>query len=88
MSYSFTAVINSENGLHARSAALLLNTVKKYNVNGFIKYKENNVNIKHLVDIIALSIKHGSEIEIIIEGDNENICAMEIKKIIENNFEV
>ncbi len=88
MSYIFTSIINNENGLHARSAALLLNTIKKHNVEGFIKYKNNTVNLKHLVDVISLSIQYGAEIEIILNGENESLCGREIAKIIENNFEV
>lgn len=88
MSYSFTTIINNKDGVHARSAAMLLNIVKKYNVEAYLVYKDSKVNLMHLMEIIALSISYGSEITVIVDGNQEDICGKEIKNVIDNNFEV
>lgn len=77
--------VTNGDGIHARTAAMLLNVINKYKVQADIKYKDEKVNLKHLIDVIALSINFGSEVEIIIDGDEASLCINELSSVIENN---
>lgn len=82
------AVITSNEGIHARTTVVLLNIINKYKVEAFIKYNEQMVNFKHLVEVIALAIGHDAEFEIIITGEKHAECAEELATFIKNNLGV
>lgn len=86
MSSIIKAIITNNDGIHARTAALLLNIINKYDVEAHITYRENSVNLKHLVDVIALAIGQDAKIEIIIEGKNNVECAAELSQVINNSL--
>lgn len=86
MSYTFDAVIKNELGIHARIAALLAKTVNKYNAEAYILFHGDKVNIKHLIDVISLSITQNSIIEIDVEGKDAAECSKELQHLIENSF--
>ncbi len=80
------AIITNNEGIHARTAAALLRVIKQYNVEVFIKYKDNIVNLKHLIDVIALSISCDAYIELIIEGEDAISCSAELSKVIKSDL--
>lgn len=84
--YKINAVITNNDGIHARTAASLLGVINKYNVEANLKYRDNIVNLKHLIDVIALSIGSESRIEITIEGEDAEVCGAELSQVIENNL--
>lgn len=86
MSYTFEAIIKNKLGIHARVAALLVKIINKHNVDAYILYHENKVNMKHLIDVISLSITQNTMIEINVEGENAVECGKELQQLIENNF--
>lgn len=86
MSYTFKAVIKNKLGIHARIASLLMKTVNKYDAEAYILYHGDKVNIKHLIDVISLSITQNSMIEVCIEGKDAVECGEELQQLIENSF--
>ncbi len=86
MSYTFEAVIKNQLGIHARTAALLAKTVSKYDAEAYILFHGDKVNIKHLLDIISLSITQNAVIEINVEGNEAAKCSNELQQLIENGF--
>ena len=86
MSYTFEAVIKHKLVIHARIAALLVNTVIKYDVEASILFHGDKVNIKHLIDVISLSITQNSVVEINVEGKDAAECSEELQQLIENSF--
>ena len=76
------AIVTNNDGIHARTAAMLLNIINKYDVEAHITYRENTVNLKHIIDVIALSIGQDAKIEIIIEGKDSAKCAAELSQVI------
>ncbi len=86
MSYTFEAIIKNKLGIHARVAALLVKIINKHNVDAYILYHGNKVNMKHLIDVISLSITQNTMIEINVEGENAVECGKELQQLIENNF--
>ena len=85
MSYTFEAVIKNKLGIHARIAALLVKTVNKYDAEAYIVFHGDKVNIKHLIDVISLSITQNS-VEINIYGKEAAQCSEELQQLIENSF--
>ena len=86
MSYTFEAVIKNKLGIHARIAALLVKTVNKYDAEAYIVFHGDKVNIKHLIDVISLSITQNSVVEINIYGKEAAQFSEELQQLIENSF--
>lgn len=86
MSYTFEVVIKNKLGIHARIAALLVKTVNKYDAEAYIVFHGDKVNVKHLIDVISLSITQNSVVEINIYGTEAAQCSEELQQLIENSF--
>lgn len=69
-----------------RPAGLFANTLGKYKCDVTIKYNGNDVNAKSLMNIIAVGIKCGSEIEIICDGSDEKEALKEAVSLIESGL--
>lgn len=66
-----TVKIENELGLHARPAALFVRTSSKYKSDIFIEKGNFKVNAKSIMGIMAMGISEGDEIDIIVDGADE-----------------
>ena len=66
-----TFKVNSETGIHARPATLLVQTSSRFNSEIQLQYKDKKVNLKSIMGVMSLGIGHGAEITIITEGSDE-----------------
>ncbi|NLW60440.1 MAG: HPr family phosphocarrier protein [Firmicutes bacterium] len=79
-----TATIKTKTGLHARPAALLVNTVAQYKSEVKIAKNGQEANLKSLLDLLSLGAEQGDRITITVDGTDEDEviaalqrCAME-----------
>ena len=86
MSYIFEAVIKNILGIKASNAAHIVKKVSKYDAEAYILFHGDKVNIKHLIDVISLSITQNSVVEINVEGKDAAECSKELQHLIENSF--
>jgi len=73
-------------GLHARASAKLVNTASRYGSHTQLRKGEQIVNAKSIMGVMMLAASKGSEIELIIEGDDEQQTYDAIKELINNKF--
>ncbi|MGF7060246.1 HPr family phosphocarrier protein [Brassicibacter mesophilus] len=79
--------IKNKIGLHARPAALFVQTCSKYKSDVYIEKDGNRVNAKSIMGIMALGVAHGEEINIIVEGYDERKAIDDIVDLVENRLE-
>lgn len=79
--------ISNKYGLHARPAALLANTAGKFKASIQIAKDGYVVNGKSLMGVMTLAAEPGSEIEIIIEGEDEQEMLQAIEDLFARNFD-
>lgn len=72
--------INVKEGLHARPASQIVQEVKQYSSDVKMVSNGKTANCKSIISLLALGAKAGSEVEIIVEGENE---AAELKSFVE-----
>ncbi len=84
--YTETVILLNELGLHARAAAAFVKIASKYNSE--IKVKKNNsiINGKSITSLIMLMASKGTQIEIIVTGDDAFECINELKDLVNNKF--
>lgn len=80
-------LIQNKLGLHARAAAKLVSLASKYSAKIDIISKEKTVNGKSIMGIMMLAASKGTELEIIVSGDDEQELIAEITQLINNKFD-
>lgn len=68
---STTAVIGSTSGLHARPASLFAQAAAKTGLAVTISKGGKSVNAASVLGVLTLGASQGDEIELTVEGDNE-----------------
>lgn len=78
-----TIKIENELGLHARPAALFVRACSKYKSEVSLKKNDFQVNAKSIMGIMAMGISEGDEVEIIVDGPDEDKAIVDILKVLE-----
>lgn len=78
--------IQSGVGLHARPASMLVQQTQKYDSRISIEYESKFVNAKSIMSVFSLAAGQGSEICIVIEGNDEKKAAEELKEFCHKNI--
>ena len=79
-----TVVIKNETGLHARPAASLVQFVKNYPGEVKIIKDGKEANAKSIFNVMSLGIAKGTEINLVVEGEDEDKFLGELVEFIEN----
>lgn len=68
---SETVTITNDTGLHARPAGALVSYVKQYSNNIYLRKGEKQIDASSVLKVMMLGATKGTEIEVIVEGENE-----------------
>lgn len=67
-------------GLEARPVALLVQIASQYESSIYIEYGDKNINAKSIMGMMSIGLSEGKEINIIIDGKDEQEAMNEIEK--------
>ncbi len=81
-----TIEITNPTGLHARPAALFVQTAGKFTSNIWIKMDHKKVNAKSIMGLISLAVSKGTEITIMADGEDEDLAIKEIVDLVTAGF--
>jgi phosphocarrier protein len=79
--------ISNRAGIHARPAALLVQTTKDFKCNVYFEKGRNRINAKSIMGIITLGAAFGTELNIIAEGEGEEAAVKTLVHLFESKFE-
>ncbi len=80
-------VIKNRAGIHARPAALIVQTAGKFKSKISLQKGSDCINAKSIMGIITLGAGFDTEIKIIAEGEDEAEAAAAIHRLFQNRFE-
>ena len=80
-------VIKNRAGIHARPAALLVQTANNFDSQIYLQKDSEQINGKSIMGIITLGATYKTAINIIAEGKDEKEAVEAIAKLFENKFE-
>ncbi|MBO5341849.1 MAG: HPr family phosphocarrier protein [Lachnospiraceae bacterium] len=83
---SFNYIITDEIGIHARPAGLLVKEAKKYTSKIVLSANGKKAEATKLMAVMGLGVKNGQEVEIIIEGGDEDFAFEGMKLFMEQNL--
>ena len=72
-------------GLHARPASIVASAASKFESNITLSVNDKTADLKSIMNVMALGVKQGSEIEIIAEGSDAEEAIKTIKTSMEEN---
>lgn len=73
-------------GLHARAASKLVNCASQFESEVFIGRNGNRVNAKSIMGVMMLAASKGIELELEVDGNDEQICQQAVVELINNRF--
>jgi phosphocarrier protein len=79
--------IQNRAGIHARPAALLVQTSKDFKCGIFFEKGQDRINAKSIMGIITLGAAYGTEIRIIADGEDEKEAVEAIVHLFDSKFE-
>lgn len=82
----FNYTIQDEVGIHARPAGLLVKEAKKYKSKVMISKEGKTAEATKLMALMGLGAKCGQNVEVMIEGDDEETAYEGIKAFLEANL--
>ena len=83
---TFTYIITDEIEIHARPAGLLVKEAKKYTSKIVLSANGKSAEATKLMAIMGLGVKNGQEVEIAIEGGDEEFAFEGMKLFMEQNL--
>ena len=79
-------VIENETGLHARPATELAKLAMKYKCTINLIVNGKVIDARSPLMIMSAGIKHKTELEILCDGENEDLALDDVKSFLENNI--
>ncbi len=73
-------------GLHARPAALFVQTAKKFQSDIRVKHGDKEANAKSILGVLTLGANQGAVVTIRAEGEDAEEALEAIKKLFDDNF--
>lgn len=78
--------IKHEVGLHARPAALFVQTASKFKSDVTLSYDGKTKNAKSILGVLSMGVGANAEITIQADGEDETEVLQALSELIENNF--
>lgn len=79
--------IKNRAGIHARPAALIVQTANEYQCEIFLEKDNNSINAKSIMGIITLGAGYNTIIKVKTDGSDEDDALKAIVKLFESRFE-
>ena len=79
-------VITNKLGLHARPAALFVQTASRYDADVTLSKDGIDVNGKSIMGVLMLAAERGSEVALKVEGKDEKAVYEALRDLLEGKF--
>ena len=80
------AIVKNERGIHARPSGEIAKEALKYKSKISVIFKDKTANAKDVIQLIILEMLKDSEVEIIANGEDEDVAFEAVKELIEKEY--
>ncbi|MDN5330812.1 MAG: phosphocarrier protein HPr [Tepidanaerobacteraceae bacterium] len=84
--YEKTIVVKNKTGLHARPAAMFVQTANKFKSEIFVEKEGKKVNAKSIMGVMSLAVSQGTTITILAQGEDEKDAVEALVELVESRF--
>jgi len=81
-----TLIIKNRVGLHARPAALFVQTAQQFKSTMLAAKDDREANAKSILSVLALGAGQGSVVTVRAEGEDEREAVEALKELVESGF--
>ena len=81
------AVVQNEAGIHCRPSAILVKEGCSYDGEILVTAASGTCNLKSALELIMLGLERGTELNIRVEGPNEEAEAAKLVELFETHFD-
>ena len=81
-----TLKIEHKAGLHARPAAMFVQTANKYKAAIKVRHGKREANAKSIMGILTLGASQGAEVTVHAEGNDAEQALSGLRELVESNF--
>ena len=78
--------IRNQYGIHARPAAMIVETASRFDADVMIEKDGNRVSAKSVLGLMTLEASRGSRLRVIVEGPDAEPVLEALGELIEKNF--
>jgi len=78
--------VKNPSGIHARPASILVKTASKFESEFFIHSHGYRINAKSILGVLTLAAEQGAELELELNGSDEEVALAEITALFEEGF--
>ena len=78
--------ITNPSGLHLRPAGVLSQTAMKFKSDIIVEFGEKKIVAKSVLNVMAAGIKSGSEVNLIVDGEDEEEAMKTLVEVIESGL--
>jgi phosphocarrier protein len=79
--------ITNRAGIHARPAAIVVQTTKDFKCSIYIEKGANRINAKSIMGVLTLGAAYGTELRLIADGEGEAEAMEALARVFENKFD-
>jgi phosphocarrier protein len=83
---SFSYVITSDIGIHARPAAMLVSEAKSVKSTVTLVVNGKSANAASILGLIGLGVKQGMDVRVQVEGEDEDMAAVKMAEFFRTNL--
>ena len=83
--YIESVIIKTSEGLHSHSLDIFLKKAKEYKSTMWLQKNNRTITIQNYLDILALNVNKGEKIEIIADGEDEQLAVAALSKLVKEN---
>lgn len=81
-----STTISNKLGLHARASAKLTKLAGSFDCEVFMSRGERRINAKSIMGVMMLAAAQGAEIELEVDGPDEEAAATAIHRLVDERF--
>ena len=83
---SFMYTIKAPVGMHARHAGILVKETSRFRSDITLAKGETRVSAKSILALMGMGVRQGDLVEVVIDGEDEDIAAVELKNYMWTHF--
>ena len=80
-------IIKNKTGLHARPAAIIVQSANEYRADIFLEKDGDRINAKSIMGVMMLAAAEGAALKIIAEGEDEMVAVENISTLLESDID-
>lgn len=82
----FSTIVSNDTGIHARPAKVLVEEASKFTSDIKIEANDVCVNCKSIMSVMALGATKGTNVKIVVNGEDEETAIKTLKDLFKNNL--